>query len=195
MAHEGHSNYSLLTLTNYSTYQPKGTPSDTQGANEGQTKGNNIRMKEQQEKKEIKKEDISDSSSPPPKPKKEKKAREVVNGEAYRGKHPTFDNFLDYCLKRSIAPNIHIKKYFEIRNEFTTKVSFWEETKGCIDWLYDKGLKSINSQRLRNRMLNSIKFAKEKETKKQQEYRDKKDQKIAKPSTTKPLIPLWKPPL
>lgn len=104
----------------------------------------------------------------------QKKERNFIDGETYRGKTPQFDALLDYCAKKKIKASISPQRYFQLEEEFRGKTAWWEETKGCIDWLFDNHFKQITAQRLRRRMNNSIKFAKDRERKMQEEKHEKK---------------------
>lgn len=126
-----------------------------------------------------------------PTPQKEKK--KITNGETDRGKDIPFDNFLDYCKSKNIFPAIGFKKYCLLEYEYKLKVIWWAEVRGCINWLFDNGFKQINAQRLRKRMDNAIRFAKERQVKQSQEYQDKKFTPI--PKKIFKQEPLWTPPL
>lgn len=69
---------------------------------------------------------------------------------------------------------ISAEKYLELREEYSDRVPWWEEVRGCIDLCYDKGFKTINANRLRNRMKMAIKIQKDRALKQQQVYQDKK---------------------
>ena len=122
--------------------------------------------------------------------KKKKKEKKIINGEDFRGRENSFDAFLDRCKVKKIQPGISPKYYFQIEDEYRGRVNFWKEVIGCIDWLFDNGFTSINAQRLRNRMKNAIKFAKDQEIKTMQHFQDKK---FAPPAKSK--VPPWRPPV
>lgn len=111
-----------------------------------------------------------DNGAPPPKKKKVE-----INGEAYRGKSdPAFDAFLDYCKGKNVRAAIMPKRYFALRDEYQNRVVWWNEVKGCINWLFDNELIMVNAQRLRNRMEMAIKIAADRTRQQQQNYSDKK---------------------
>jgi phage replication O-like protein O len=101
------------------------------------------------------------------------KEKREIDGNNDKGKDVAFDSFLDFCQKKKVHPAIMIKKYTELREEYSGKVLWWEQVKGCVNWLSDKNLKVVNANRLRSRMDHAIKWNKEAEIKKAQERQDK----------------------
>lgn len=68
-----------------------------------------------------------------------------------------YARFVAYCEKRNIRVKLTQEKYNEMRIEIVPhliKVNVvWKEEVGkLVDWLYDKELKTINAQRIRNWM-------------------------------------------
>lgn len=124
---------------------------------------------------------------------RQKKEKKIVDGEVWRGKDFQFDNFLDRCKSKNVKAAISPLRFFKLEEEFRTRLNFGKEIANCIDWLFDKNLKVINAQRIRNWFKKTIQFAKDNEIKKRQEYQDKRDQ----PQKAKPIkmTPLWTPPV
>lgn len=132
----------------------------------------------------ITKETYTKENTPPPKKKK----------QYSESSDPIVHSFYELCTQRKIACEISPKRYLEMRDEYSPKLNWWEEVRGCVNWLYDKELKKITTGRLRNRMTNAIKFNREKILRAQTKESDDKMQKLAGVTSTK-KEPLWEPPI
>lgn len=125
---------------------------------------------------------------------KNKELRIINKKEIYKEKEETFnpywDTFKGICVTKNIEIDMTKKRYLELRDEYYTKLNWFNDSKACVEWCYDKGLRKINIQRLRNWMKNALKFQKEKEIKQQQYFQDKKF--AQKPQK---IPPVWEPPI
>lgn len=111
-------------------------------------------------------------------------------------KDPAYIAFKTLCDTRKLEMKVSQSRYLELRDEYSLKVgaSFWQEIQKCVNWCYDNQKKKITTSRLRNWLVNAVKFAKEREIKQRQEYQDKKNNPIKKPLAVN-QIPVWTPPL
>lgn len=101
-------------------------------------------------------------------------------------------NFKNYCEGRHLICNIGVVRYLEMREEFLNRLVWWKEAKSCVDWCYDRGLRVINANRLRNWMRKSLEFARNMNLKQKQRYSDKNN--FAAPRPPPKIEPLWQPP-
>lgn len=126
----------------------------------------------------------------------------LYNKEIYKerkkipvGENPLFDTLLEFCEKKSIQVDIPVSAYLTMREEYTTKVVWWETVMACVNWLHDNGHRKLNTNRLRRWMVNSVKFLHQKAIKQQQEQQDKRINNINLNSVSlTPHQPLWTPP-
>lgn len=103
-----------------------------------------------------------------------------------------YTNFQQFCKLRHVQVDIKEVRYLEMREEYVAKnLNWWAETQKCINWLYDHDKKTINANRLRNWATNALKYQKEIELKKRQEYADRSAPK-PKPKV-KQMEKLWIP--
>jgi len=107
---------------------------------------------------------------------------------------PAYKAFTALCAVRNLEVDVPSTRYLEMREEYTKKIgaAWWQQVQACVNWCYDHEKKKITTSRLRNWMVRSIQFAKEKEIKQLQNFQDKSTapEKIKKAINT----PLWTPP-
>ncbi len=85
-----------------------------------------------------------------------------------------FKEFSDMCSSYSIRNDVTASQYTLLRSEYESRLLWWVEAKGCVQWLFDKKFEVVNAARLRNRMKNCLKFNREKILKQETAYQDKK---------------------
>ena len=101
--------------------------------------------------------------------------------------------FIEVTGKRHITVKITESRYIEMREEYAGKINWWDNVNRCIDWLYDRGLKDINSLRLRNWMRKAVEINKTQELKMLNYNKDKIGKDVYKKSYK--TEPLWTPPV
>ena len=105
-----------------------------------------------------------------------------------------YSNFVIKCEERKLDVKVSRFRYLEMREEYLSKVNWWQEVQKCIDWCYDHEKNMITTNRLRNWMNNSIRFGKDKERKNIESLSEKKSNKMAGRKKPK-LEKLWQPPV
>jgi uncharacterized protein YdaU (DUF1376 family) len=88
---------------------------------------------------------------------------------------PIYNKFIEESNKRNIEIDISESKYLELREEYINNenIIWFNEVKGCLEWLKDNNFKKISTNRLRNRMKKAIEFAKAKERKRLEDQQEK----------------------
>ncbi len=118
---------------------------------------------------------LSISSSISKKKEKKKKNKTIPEGETDRGNDIGFDNFLNHCQQRKIKVQILCDKYLELRKEFQDRKIDWNfQIKKCVNWNYDNERFRLGANAIRNWMTKAIEIGKSEETKRLQNYNDKK---------------------
>lgn len=148
VAHEGHSDFSLLTVLNYTAYQKKGTQVDTRGANEGHIYKNNKNNKEEKKKEPIY---IDDGELRPPTPKQTMEdfifsiqnntqdSKDLINKIAQNKKispaevKQQLDRFVNYWTELNSSgtkQRWQLEKVFEVRRRLATWFSRIQSDRG-----------------------------------------------------------------